>query len=151
MNPLWVVLFALAVGFIVWYLGRIPRVRSTARRTVPSERSRSDTTSSLSGGVVQMPLSEVFQYLATIAASGSLVFNSGRRSGLVEFARGRIVSAQYRRFDGLDALLALLNESQGDFQFSKAGHPAEIPQGYEVFDVIMTWMDSRSEGGERDV
>lgn len=98
-----------------------------------------------------MPLSEAFQYLATIAASGSLVFNSGRRSGLVEFARGRIVAAQYRRFDGLDALLSLLNESQGDFQFTKTGHPAEIPQGYEVFDVIMTWMESRSEGGDRDV
>ena len=151
MNPLWVVLFALAVGFVVWYMGRIPRVRSRAKRAVPPEHSRPETASSLSGGVVQMPLSEAFQYLATIAASGSLVFNSGRRSGLVEFARGRIVAAQYRRFAGLDALLALLNESQGDFQFTKAGHPAETPQGYEVFDVIMTWMESRSEGGDHDV
>lgn len=151
MNPLWVVLFALAVGFVVWYLGRIPRVRSTAKRVAAPEHSRPETAVSLSGGVVQMPLSEAFQYLATIAASGSLVFNSGRRSGLVEFARGRIAAAQYRRFDGLDALLALLNESQGDFQFTKTGHPAEIPQGYEVFDVIMTWMESRSEGGDRDV
>ncbi len=146
MNPVWVVLVAAVAGFWIWYMGRIPRPRATIRRQVV-KLADAGARAVLQGGVRQLSLSEIFQYLDNIAASGILEFTSGRRTGRVEFSGGRILSARYRRQEGMEALMSLLSEEDGDFRFFRTGRPAQMTtQGLEVFDVMMSWMDANGEG-----
>ncbi|MEN9354121.1 MAG: hypothetical protein RL318_1446 [Fibrobacterota bacterium] len=147
MNPAWVGLLALIGGFLVWFVGR--QNHSRPRHVAPIEPTdfHPIKREGLRGGLAQMALSEVFQYLSTIGASGNLVVTSGRRKGVVQFARGRILEAQFRRSVEIDALLALLDLEHGDFHFEKTGHPAQLTGGMEVLDVIMVWMETQPQGG----
>lgn len=147
MNPAWVGLAALVAGFLVWFFGRQNHSRPERHQAVEPTEFYAIKSEGLRGGLSQMGLSEVFQYLNTAGASGNLVISSGRRKGCVEFARGRIVEARFRRLAGMDALMALLDLECGDFHFEKTAHPARIPDGIEVLDVIMVWMESRTERG----
>lgn len=147
MNPLWPALGLALLVLLVWSVGRI----STSRpyRPLPVEASALHVArhEGLGGGLAQMPLSEVLQYLAVSAASGTLTVSSGRRKGMVQFGRGRIVQAHFRREEGLAALYALLALEIGDFRFEASAHPAQVPQGMEVLDLVMTWMESQPQGG----
>lgn len=145
MSPWWI-LGAVALFLVAsWWKDRL-RIR---RRRSPL-REHSDfhrvTGEGLRGGLSQMPLSEVFQYLAVCGASGFLHVTSGRRVGRVDFSRGRILAARFRRQEGMDALLAMLSLNEGDFQFEKTVHTAHVQQGWDALDVIMIWMDARPEG-----
>jgi len=146
-NPVWVGLAALVAGFLVWFFGRQNHSRPVRHQAVEPTEFFAIKADGLRGGLAQMGLSEVFQYLNTVGASGSLVISSGRRKGHVEFARGRIVEAGFRRLAEMDALLAMLDLDCGDFHFEKAAHPAQIPDGIDVLDAIMVWMESRTERG----
>lgn len=147
MNPAWVGLVALIGGFFVWFVGR--QNHSRPRHLTPIEPTdfHPIKREGLRGGLGQMSLSEVFQYLAITGSSGNLVVSSGRRKGVVQFARGQILMAQFRRQLEMDALFAMLDLEHGDFHFEKSGHPAQLVTGIEVLDVIMAWMDTRPQGG----
>jgi hypothetical protein len=149
MNPAWVGLSALVAGFLVWFVGRQNHSRPRHHPPVEPSGVYGIKREGLRGGLSQMALSEVLQYLSTAGASGLLVVSSGRRKGEVDFSRGRILKARFRRLEGMDALLALLGLELGDFHFEKSAPSAQMENGIEVFDVIMAWMDTQSAGGNR--
>lgn len=148
MNPLWPGLALAVLVLLIWSVGRI----SSARPVHPAVAIEASAVHAvrhegLSGGLAQMPLSEVLQYLAVSGASGTLTVSSGRRKGTIQFGKGRILEAGFRREESIPALYALLALDAGDFRFEASAHPAQAPQGLEVLDLVMTWMESSSQGG----
>lgn len=147
MNPLWPGLGLAVLVLLIWSVGRISTSRPVHPASIETSAVHVVRREGLSGGLAQMPLSEVLQYLAVTGASGTLTVSSGRRTGRVQFGKGRIVDADFRRETRIPALYALLALDAGDFRFDASAHPAQTPQGLEVLDLVMTWMESTSQGG----
>ena len=146
MNPVWPGLALAVLVLMVWASGRGAGARP--RHLAPAETSAVHRVrrEGLSGGLAQMPLSEVLQYLAISGASGTLTIASGRRKGAVQFGKGRILEARFRRQEHVAALHALLALEAGDFSFEASAHPAQGPLGLDVLELVMAWMESQPQG-----
>src|SRR5687767_7815306 len=83
------------------------------------------TAMTLRGSVASFPLETVVQLLAATAKTGQLEVRSGRESGTLGFAEGRLVSAVTGDDSGDAALGAVFTMSDGDFEFVPWGDPPD--------------------------
>src|SRR5687768_17834621 len=79
----------------------------------------------LRGSVASFPLETVVQLLAATAKTGQLEVRSGRESGTLGFAEGRLVSAVTGDDSGDAALGAVFTMSDGEFEFVPWGDPPD--------------------------
>src|SRR5687767_14133738 len=83
------------------------------------------TAMTLRGSVASFPLETVVQLLAATAKTGQLEVRSGRESGSLGFAEGRLVSAVTGDESGDAALGAVFRMSDGEFEFVPCGDPPD--------------------------
>lgn len=94
----------------------------------------------LQGNLAQTPLHDLLQYLSLGRKSGVLELASGRRTGRIVLAEGRIGRTSYRGKEGMEAAFLMLDLPQGDFEFYEQPRPADGSPSTEAVDVIMLWM-----------
>lgn len=97
----------------------------------------------LSGGLAQLPLPDLLQFLAQSRRSGRLEIVSGRRHGRIDLAEGRVRFASFRRSTDLEALFEMLDTTAGDFRFAPSDPPSDGSGGRDVVDVVMLWLDRK--------
>jgi len=68
-------------------------------------------------GLHSVSLSDILQLLATSQRSGTLFVHHPLSKASIYFAEGKLIHAQFKAFIGEEAILALFQDEQGNFEF----------------------------------
>lgn len=97
----------------------------------------------ISGNVKKGNLPDVIQYLETARKTGVLEIMSGRRKGSMNFFRGEIHDASFRKNQGRLAALELMAVQEADYTFVACSVPRENKVGVSTQDLLLEYFNSR--------
>ncbi len=83
----------------------------------------------LSGDLASHPIWGLLQYIQQADKSGDLRLHGKKGSGKVQLQRGRVVSARWNKLRGREALLAIVDMTEGRFQLTAEADGGEPPAG----------------------
>jgi hypothetical protein len=75
------------------------------------------------GDIAQVALPDLLQLLAMGRKSGTLAVTTSTSAGEIRLADGEVVDAMFRRAEGMKAVIRLLGEREGAFQFAPDATP----------------------------
>lgn len=101
----------------------VDAVTSAIAAAIPPDQAAPHGAGEIRGDLAQVALPDLLQLLSMGRKTGTLNVTTSNAAGELRLADGEVVDAMFRRAEGMKAVIRLLGEREGAFQFAPGAAP----------------------------